>query len=275
MNLGATMFHARSRRQTIALSHSRKSVHICPPLHNLHYLTTLHTPASHPSGLQGGAKTWIFCKAPPLHVKDMPPARQPERPCLQIIKGFEDTIRQCRENASLRVAPECVDDMEDILKLLKQEYPLPCNWFGGVICGHVAGVRREGASIVEVADDDACDEFEVDDFVVVATTSDEDQSFWLAKVVRVDSDELLVAWYDASKIFGCYKPAKGGDQGRHTQGVSPDCCMGVTVVKDKRSPTGMVIKTDMYGTEESRINLAMSHGRQVAEQMDSQNHVMF
>lgn len=274
------MCHARSRPPTVINSHTCKCVHLLfNPFNTVYNLTPLHTRASHPSGLQGGEFTWIFCKPPPLHVRDMPPALQPERPCLEIIQKYEKTVEQCRSDPLLRVDPECVEDMEDIMRLLRQEDPLPCEWYGGVVCGHVAGVRREGGvNVLEVVQPSPVQtiEFEVDDFVTVATTMEEEEAFWLAKVLRVDGDDLWVMWYEsthAGQSFGTYKPAVGGDHGRHTQSVSSECCFTVKIKDDGRSTSGGVkIKCDVYGGERGRIMLAMSHGRLRMDMDNSQEN---
>jgi hypothetical protein len=204
----------------------------------------------------------------------MPPARQPERPCLAIINTYEATVQECKDNLELHVAPHSVEDMEDILRLLKQEEPLPCDWYGMVICGHVAGVRRENGVGDEVGVvPEVSDEYEVDDFVTVATTVDEDQLFWLAQVVEINGDQLKVHWYNSTKEFGTYFPCKGADQGRHTQWVSEEACFVVRTKPDARSNRGgLKIAGCQYGTELNRITYAMEHGRQKADETNSQEN---
>jgi hypothetical protein len=214
----------------------------------------------------------------------MPPALQPERPCQPILAQYQNTIDTCKREVAMRVPGHCVEDMENIMLLLLQEQPLPCDWYGDVICGHVVGALREGGvRVVEVDEYVPSTEFEVDDFVTVATTSEEQERFWLAKVLAIDQglngDELQVHWYESTregKEFKCYIPSPGGDQGRHTQPVDRECCFGVKVRADSRSTRGGVnIQLDVYGKERTAILLAMTHGRSVAEQHDSQENEQF
>lgn len=203
----------------------------------------------------------------------MPPARQPERPCLALIHKYEATVKECRDNLMMRVAPHSVEDMEDILRLLKQEEPLPCDWYGGVICGHVAGVRREEGVAEVVAVPEETDEFDVDDFVTVATTMEEEQLFWLAQIVAIKGDELKVAWFESTKQFGTYFPAEGGDNGRHTQWISDECCFVVGTRRDLRSRNGgRTIMRCQYGSEMSKILIAMASGRALADIANSQEN---
>lgn len=240
---------------------------------------------THPSGLQGGAFTWIFTKPPPLHVRDMPDALQPDRPCQKTIRLFEETIAACADPV-MRVNEASIVDMEDILRLLTQLEPLPCDWAGGVICGHVLGVKREDGIEVEVdvVEPEDQDEFQIDDFVTAASPNGEKESFYLARILNLYHARhrglIQVQWYQDKnqKEFGSYKAQSGGDEGRNTDWIHPDSCRRCTVIMDGRSRRNDVyrIQLDAYGKEENAIRIAMAAGRLAEEEHDSQeNQLMF
>jgi hypothetical protein len=174
--------------------------------------------------------------------------------------------------------------MEDILRLLRQEQELPCDWYGGVICGHVVGVLREGGFGAEVVAPVPAlyhDDLQIDDYVTVATNSEEDERFWLARVLALnqgeEGDEVLVRWFASShnKEFGCYRPEEGEDEGWATDLVSFASCRLCEVTPDERSSVAVRIVLDPYGGKKNAILVAMSHARQLEEQHDSQNNQAF
>jgi hypothetical protein len=211
-------------------------------------------------------------------VRDIPGARQPARPCQALIRKYDDTLELC-EDPVMRVSDVCILDMADIRRLLIQDAPLPCDWHGDVICSFVAGVLREGGirDKVVVRAVENTDEFQIDDFVTVATEENVEEKFYLARVLEINlgelGDELKLHWFTSrfGQEFGSYTANVGSDHGRDTDIVSADSCRFVECNMDARSRHIYRITQDQYGRVKNAILVAMAHGRAVQARQDLQD----